>query len=331
MAALGLLLFLLAAFLPLRTTRGAMVRRGLGAAAVLALLPAAASPGVWPFVLLGAGAAAVGVPLALGLAAAGATVVVLSPEVPAQWTVGVAGLGTAAAAGSVDVWLRARRGAGGDPAVPALGAGLLLVVALLLADHQALLAWSFGVGSPDARVLLPGVGPVLGLGLVSGVGGVVLLGAGLLAPAAVARRAGLAVLGLAAGVTGVGLGGALFQTVSLGDALREAAADPLALLVAAAATLGVVLMEAREPTPDDGPDPDPGRPMVVHVAAGLAVAAALTAGVESWWAAGGYATDLTAAAVATACLGLAALEPERRLAGSRRALLLAAFIWLLVG
>ena len=330
MAALGVLLFLVAALLPPTVPRGALVRRGLGAAAVLTLLPAAGSSGVWPVVLLGAGAAALGAPLGLVLAAAGATVVLLGPGASAPWTAAVAGLGVAAAAGSVDAWLRARRSTGGDPAVPVLGAGALLVGALILVDHQSLLSWSFGVGDAGARVLLPGAGPVLGLALVLGVGGEVLLGAGLLAPAAAARRAGVAVLGLAAGVSGAGLAVALFRTLSLGDALRADAARPLALLVTAVGALGVLLMETRQPAPAGEPDPAAGRSTVARVAAGLAVAAALTAGGESWVVAGGYATDLTAAAVATACLGLAAHEPEWRLAGSRRVLLLASFAWLLV-
>jgi hypothetical protein len=65
-----------------------------------------------------------------------------------------------------------------------------------------------------------------------------------------------------------------------------------------------------------------------RVAAGLAVAAALAAGIESWWRAGSYAGDLTAAAVAAALLGLAALEAEPRLLGTRRVLLLVALLGL---
>jgi hypothetical protein len=63
-----------------------------------------------------------------------------------------------------------------------------------------------------------------------------------------------------------------------------------------------------------------------RVAVALALVAATAAGLEAWWRDGTYATALTAAAAAAVLLGLAALEPEARLAGARRVIFLAALL-----
>ena len=75
--------------------------------------------------------------------------------------------------------------------------------------------------------------------------------------------------------------------------------------------LAVLLMETLEPASPAGGSRRAGS-LATRVAAGLAVAAALAAGAESWWRDGAYATGLTAAAAAAALLGLAALEPGDR-------------------
>lgn len=328
-AAGAVVLLLLAAWVPLRYPSATTAGRVLGGLGVLALLPSAGTSGCWPLVLLAAGAVALGTPLALACAAAGATLVALRPEASAPLAVSLAALGVVAAADALDSSLRARRTSGGDPAVPVLVAGAIASGALLLVDHQALLSWSFGVGEADARVVLPGVGVALGSALVAAVGGVLLLGAGLLAPSPAAQRGGLGVLGLAAvgALGGIAIG--LVQVLSLDAALRAEAALPLALLVLVSAFLAVLLTAAVRPEP---PEPVSATRLEVAttVAASAAAALAVAAGIESWWREGAYATAFTASSAAAALLGLAALEPEPRLQSVRRGLLLVALLWLLV-
>lgn len=328
-ASTGIALLLLAALLPLRFPGAVAAGRAFGALGVLALLPSAGASGSWPLVLLAAGAVGFGTPLALACAAAGAALLALRPDASAPLATALAGLGVVAAAGALDATLRARRASGGDPAVPAVIAGALLALALLLVDHQAVLSWTFGVGEADTRVLLPGVGLALGVALVAVIGGLLLLGAGLLAPSPAARRGGLGVLGLA--VVGVlaGLTLAFVRALSLDDALQTAAARPIALLVLAGGVLAVLLMEALRPPSSEEPGSVSRIVVATTVAAGLAVSAAVAAGLESWWREGAYATAFTAAAVSAALLGLAALEPEARLVSARHALLLGALLWLI--
>jgi hypothetical protein len=81
--------------------------------------------------------------------------------------------------------------------------------------------------------------------------------------------------------------------------------------------------------------PDPDAPLrraarVTGLAVALALAAAVAAGVESWWREATYATPLTTAAAAAALLGLAVLEPETRLDGTRRLLFLGGLLFLLI-
>jgi hypothetical protein len=257
-------------------------------------------------------------------------VVALNPEASAPLAAALAGLGASAAADALGSSLRARRVGGGDPAVPVLAAGGLLALSLLLVDQQAVLSWSFGLGLADNRVVLPGAGVALGLGLVSAAAGVLLLGAGLLAPSPGARRGGLAILGLAVAAVVCGVGLAVARSLPLDDALRAAAAQPLGLLTLGATVLAVFLLENRHPEATAEPVSDARLALATTAAAALALAAALLAGAESWMREGAYATAFTASAAAAALLGLAVLEPEPRLQGTRRVLLLAALLFLLV-
>ena len=328
-AALGALALLVAAFLPERVPRAGMARRGLAVLGTLALLPVAEVGGTWPFVLLAAAAAALATPLPLVLAAAGAAFVALRPEASAPLALGVAALATAAAADGLDATARARRASGGDPSGPVLLAGLLLVVTLASVDGGAVLSWTFGVGGATERVLLTGVGVILAAALVAALAGVLLLGGATLAPPAPgARQAGLGALGVAAAGATVGVGLALARLAVLPEGPRSAGAWPLTQLVGATGVLALLLAGMAETRAEDagaGPRAD----LAFRVAAALALAAAVAAGVEAWWRGGTYATGLTAASSAAALLGLAALEPLPRLGAVPRLLFTGALLALL--
>jgi hypothetical protein len=330
-AALGALALGLAAFVPERLPRAALLRRGFGALGALALLPSGAS-GSWPFVLLAVGAAVAATPLPLVLAASGAVLVALRPEASPPVAVGVAALAAASAAHGLDAARQARRASGADASVAALAAGLLVALVLATVDGGAVLTWSFGVGTGTERVLLSGVGLPLGAALVAALGGVLLLGAATLAPPAPgARKAGLGALGVAAALAVLGTAVALVQLTSLPEGLRSEGGRPLALLVGATGVLALLLREAAaSPAEVAGSAESPRSALAFRVAAALAVAAAIAAGVEGWWRDGTYATDLTAASTSAALLGLAALEPLARLEGVPRLLFLAAVLALVL-
>ncbi|MCG6922432.1 MAG: hypothetical protein LJF15_15320 [Acidobacteria bacterium] len=331
LAAIGALAFLLAALVPLRKPKLRTTGRVLAVLGALALLPSVGSSGAWPFVLLAAGAAALATPLPLVLAAAGAVMVALQPETSAPIAAAVAGLAVAAAADGLVSWLRARRAQGADALGPALVAGALLVLVLVRVDHGAVLSWTFGVAGETGRVVLRGVGVALGVTLVAALGGVLLLTTARLAPEASGARP-VAVGALSAAVLAAVLGAGLTvaRLTELPAGVGESGARSLVVLVAAVGTLAASLLDATGPA-----TPGPVAPLrrtarVTGLAAALALGVAVAAGVESWWREATYATPLTTAAAAAALLGLAVLEPEARLAGTRRVLFLAALLFLLV-
>ena len=100
----------------------------------------------------------------------------------------------------------------------------------------------------------------------------------------------------------------------------------LVFLVLAVGTLTACLLEASGPAASDSDGQFVRAARVTRLAVALALVAAVAAGVESWWREATYATPLTMAAAAAALLGLAALEPEARLAGTRQVLFLAALL-----
>ena len=326
-AAIGGLALLLAALLPLHDARLRTAGRGLAVVGALALLPAAGSSGSWPFVLLAAGAAALATPLPLVLAAAGAVRVALQPETSAPIAAAVAGLAVAAAADGLVCWVRGRRARGADALEPALFAGVLLAVVLARVDHGAVLSWTFGVAGETGRVVLPGVGVALGAALVAALGGALLLTAARLAPeASGARPVAVGALWAAVLAAALGAGLTVARLAELVEGVGENGARSLAVLVAAVGTLAACLLEASGPAASDSDGQLVRAARVIRVAVALALVAAVAAGVESWWREATYATSLTTAAAAAALLGLAVLEPEARLAGTRHVLFLAALL-----
>jgi hypothetical protein len=207
---------------------------------------------------------------------------------------------------------------GGDRLAPPLVAGSALVGLLLLADRGAVLAWCFAVPAAAGRVPLPGVGVLLGAGLIVALGGSLLLVAGRLAGGGadvgpVARVA----LWLA---VGLGAGGLLLAALRVSLLPEGAARLPLAGLAAAVAVLAASLLATRASTP-------PLLALVAPLALPLAVMAALAlaigAGVSGVLRDGTYATPSSAASAAAALLGPAALEPTRAPGLRRFAFLLA--------
>jgi hypothetical protein len=241
------------------------------------------------------------------------------------------GLAVAAAAGALLLRVRGRRAQGAEVLEPAVIAGALLVLVLAGVDHGAVFSWTFGVEGATGRVLLRGVGVPLGAALLLALGGVLLLASARLAPeGSGARPVGVGALwgAVAAGVLGVVL--ALLRVAALSGGLGPGGARSPALVVAAVGTLAVCLLEGSGPGSSDSDALLVRAARLNHVAAALALAAAVAAGVESWWREGSYITPLTAAAVAAGLLGLAAREPEAPLNAARRLLFLLALLFVLV-
>ncbi len=326
-AAIGGLALLLAALLPLRDPRLRTAGRGLAVVGAMALLPAAGSSGAWPFVLLAAGAAALGTPLPLVLAAAGAVQVALQPENSATIAAAVAGLAVAAAADGLACWARGRRANGADPLEPALFASVLVAIVLARVDHGAVLSWTLGVVGETGRVVLPGVGVALGVALVAALGGALVLTAARLAPEASGARP-LAVGALWGAVLAAALGAGLTvaRLAELVEGVGQDGARCLAVLVAAVGTLAACLLEASGPGASDSDGQLVRAARVTRLALALALVAAVAAGVEFWWREATYASSLTTAAASAALLGLAVLEPEAHLVGTRRVLFLVALL-----
>jgi hypothetical protein len=165
---------------------------------------------------------------------------------------------------------------------------------------------------------------------VAALGGVLLVGGAKIAPdAASVRPAGLVALWAAVVATTLGIGLALVRVIPLTEEIGAAAARPLAVLVAVAGALAAGLLEASGAAANDVAAESRRAVLGTRVGVALALVAATTAGLEGWWRLGTYATALTAAAAAAVLLGLAALEPEARLAGARRVIFLAALLYLL--
>jgi hypothetical protein len=207
----------------------------------------------------------------------------------------------------------ASREAGGDDAPIA---GAVYALALLLVDDGGLLGWSFGVPAPAGRVLLPGVGVLLGLSLLAAAAGALWLTATAVAQGAAARAPGRAVLWLAV-VTGVlGLLLAAVRVAVLPETTLHMAL-PLAGLALALALVALALR---------GGDLL-GRFLTAGVVlGGLAAVAAGLAGLN---VAGTYTVARAVAAAAATLLGLSALE-QTGLGALRRLAFLLALVALLV-
>ena len=213
-----------------------------------------------------------------------------------------------------------------EPAARAVVAGSAVVAFLLSAERGAVLAWAFGVPTADGRVLLPGVGVLLGAALIASLGGVLLLVAqGLAGPSADVRKP--ARLLLWTGVAFGALGGAVaaIQIVRLPAGALPTAGLPVAGLLLA---VGLVALSLRPPR--HAGDAGPGErlsELVLPFAVLLTVLATAAAGLLGVLRDGTYSTATVSALAAAALLGFASLEPSRFAAG-RRLLFLVALLTL---
>ena len=209
-------------------------------------------------------------------------------------------------------------GEGGTVAV--LVAGAALVAFLGLVDGSSVLAWTFGLPAVGGRVPLPGTGVLLGATLLLVLGGSLLL----LAERLAGPTAGVATVARAVlrGAVALGTGGLALAAVRVAalPAGTAVAWRPLLGLAAGIGVLAVALAAAR-PSPSAGL----GRlgAGALPALAWLAVAGALAVAVDSVLRDGTYATEASAAAAATALLGLAALESTAASGVRRLAFLLA--------
>lgn len=208
------------------------------------------------------------------------------------------------------------------PSEPAArtAAGSALVAFLLVADRGSVLHWSFGVSTAEGRVLLPGVGVVLGAALVASLGGVLLLVAqGLAGPGSEVRKPARLLLGAGAGLGAVGGLVAVIQLVRLTAGIVTTANLPVAGLLV---TVGLVALSVRPGRPGEGVALAARLfPLLLPLAVLLTVIATLAAGVLGVVRDGTYATDAVSALAATALIGLAGLEPSRFATGCRLAFL----------
>lgn len=205
-----------------------------------------------------------------------------------------------------------------DAGAEALVAAGALLPLLVLLDRRRVLRWSYGLELASGRLELPGVGRLLGLVLLSTLGGALLLAAARLAgPGPGSRWLDPRVLGrrlliLAVGLGALAAGVLLVESLRLGGGALRAAGAPLVGIVLGAVWLAgasALLLEAPLHA---------GHSTLAHrarsataVAAALAVLAAAAVFAESWLGAGSYATAPAAAAVSVALVGLAALPPTR--------------------
>jgi hypothetical protein len=209
-------------------------------------------------------------------------------------------------------------GTGGSVALLVTGAALAAFLGLV--DGSSVLAWSFGLPAAAGRVPLPGTGVLLGATLLLVLGGSLLLLAERLAgPTAGATAVARAAL---RGAVALGTGGFALAVVRLAF-LPAGTAVAWRSLLGLAVGIGVlaVALAAARPSPSAG---------LVRLAAGalpaaawLALAGAIAVAAASVLRDGTYATEASAAAAATALLGLAALEPTAAGGVRRLAFLLA--------
>lgn len=308
LAALG---FVVAAVLAALGPRGVVANRVLAVVSALLLLPAIDVPSCWPFLALGAGAAALGSPLPCALAAAGATLVALRPE---SATVSVApvflALAAALAAGAVASSAFSRSASSSAPPTTVALAGASLVILLPFLDGGRVLHWGFGLGRGTSRFDLPGAGLLLALALLVSLLGTLLLLVRLVVPGADdAATFGVRMLLPGAGLAVLAAAHVIRQGLPLGKEALAPSATGVAALVLTSTTLAAALAwVVAAPTPSEtGWDRWAARETALATA--LVWAAVAVAGYEGWRAAGTYATALTASATAAALAGTAASAP----------------------
>jgi hypothetical protein len=176
-----------------------------------------------------------------------------------------------------------------------------------VADRGSVLSWTFAARAEAGRVLLPGVGPLLGAGLVAALGGTLLLAAGRLAGALEGVQ--LAARGALWAGLGLTMAAVVLAAVRLvGHAAASGGVLRLGAFAVAAAWLAGALVATRPGAPALL---GKAAPFVLPLAVLAAVAIAIAVSVSGVLRDGTYATSSAAAAAAAALLGLAAREPTR--------------------
>lgn len=336
MPALSAVFALAGAFaaVPRRALPPAPAVRVLTVLAALALVPTLDEFAAWPVaaVVVGAAVFATPLPCLLGAAAAATAALAAPPSganVPLSQITAAASL--AAGAASLDTETGARLRTAMDPGWLAVVAGLGLGLALALLGGGQVLAWRVALVAGAERVTLPGAGLVAGITLLVTLAGSLALAANLMTPAVPSvplRRFGERLLVLAGGLAILSAGYILYRGSRVPEMLAASAPGLSAVLLGTGALLvGLVVLIARPVSGE--PLPWLARAALeARISAGLAVAAAATAGWEGYARGGSYASPTTAAAAAGALLALAVLEPTR-LSLLRKSLLVVALVFVL--
>lgn len=336
--AVAALLALAAAFaaVPRRAMAPAPVVRVLAVLAALVMVPTLEEPASWPAAALVAGAAVFATPLPCLFGAAAAALSALAAPAPlahVPFAPILAALALAAVTASADTETGARLRSGLDPGWPSVVAGLGLCLALALAGEGQVLGWRVVLGAADQRVTLPGAGLLAGLTLLVTLAGSLGLAAHLLTPGVPsepARRFSRRLLVLGGGLAILSVGYVLYRGAPSSEILPAAAPGWAAALLGTGALVASLAILIGDPVSGEL-QPWLGRATLeARIGAALAVAAAASAGVESWLRTASYATPATAAAASAALLALAVLEPMR-LSLLRKGLLVVALVFVLIG
>jgi hypothetical protein len=314
----------------------ARVVRILAVVAAVAMVPSLEEPSWWPAVAVVAGAAVFAAPMPCVFAAAAAAMValgspVLQPEAVAAPV--LAALAFAAGAASLGsegtAWLRS----GSDRSWPAAWAGFAFCLVAAVQGKGQSLAWRFGLGASDVRATIPGAGLLLGLALLVTLCGSLALTAHLLTPevpSAGVQRFGQGALVLGAGLGVLATGLVLVRGLQAAEALSANAGGLVALMLAAAALVAALVVLIGPPSSGEAQPWARQAALEARIGCGLAVAAAVVAGLEGWVRFGSYAMPLTASAASAALLALAVLEPTK-LGLLRKALWLVALAFVVAG
>jgi len=332
------LLALAAAFVgvPRRAMAPSPVGRVLAVLAALVTVPTLEEAAAWPAAALVTGAAVFATPLPCLFGAAAAALSALAAPVPVShvpFAPILAALSLAAITASVDTETGARLRSGLDSGWPSVIGGLGLCLALALSGDGQVLGWRVALRSSEKLVTLPGAGLVAGLTLLVTLAGSLGLAAHLLTPAVpsgLVRRFAGRLLVLGGGLAILSAGYVLYRGASFPEMLPAAAPGWAAVLLGTGALVASLAILIGDPVRAE-PQPWLGRASLeARIGAGLAVAAAAAAGVESWLGAATYATPATAAAASAALLALAVVEATKW-SLLRKGLLIVALVFVLIG
>jgi hypothetical protein len=322
-AALSSAGFLAAALGSALGPRFSVALRVVAVLSALVLIPAIDVPSSWPSLALAAGAAALGSPVPCLLASAGSLLVFLRPESASVAVApAVLALAAALAAGALSSTLRARLEEGAEASGLVAAAGAALVALLLSVDGAAVLRWGFALGSGPTRLEMRGAGLLLGLTLLTCLGGTLLLAAHRMAPSVAGARG----LGIRLMLPGAALALLSVAHVAL-QGQRDAGslagkAETLVALVLVSGALATALGHALRLSPPASSS-SAWAARETALAASVAWVAVAVAGWECWRSQGTYLCPRAATAAAAGLLGLGTLAPAA-LPGTRRLLLVGA-------